>query len=187
MRNLCHQSRFNGLPAFSSVWQRGVTLLELMVAVAIVGITLSLALPSFNDLIERNRVVSTVNEMVGAMNLARSEAIRTNRTATFCASLDQATCGGTWSDGWIAIADLDGDAVMDVLRTGTVSDKDEVTAAATQIDFNQRGLKTVPVGAATIAVQPAGCAVGKPHRRVVSVTATGGAFVANHGTDANCI
>lgn len=49
MRNLCHQSRFNGLPAFSSVWQRGVTLLELMVAVAIVGITLSLALPSFND------------------------------------------------------------------------------------------------------------------------------------------
>ena len=174
-----------GLPRLGA--QRGVTLMELLVVIAIVGVTLSLALPSFNDSIERNRVVSTVNEMVGAMSLARAEAIRTNQTATFCSSDDQTTCGGTWADGWIALADLDGDSVMDVLRTGTVSAKDAVTAAATRIDFNQRGLKILPAGATTIAIQPTACVAGKPHRRVVSITATGGVSVANHGSGAVCI
>jgi|JI10StandDraft_1071094.scaffolds.fasta_scaffold23764_6 type IV fimbrial biogenesis protein FimT len=182
-----HDSTVADRFASSTRFQRGVTVLELMVAVAIVGIALSLALPSFNDSIERNRVVSTVNEMVGAMNLVRAEAIRTNRTATFCASADQSTCGGTWADGWIALADLDGDAVMDVLRTGSVSEKDVVVAAATQIDFNQRGIKVLPAGATTIAVQPLTCVAPKQHRRVVSISPTGGASVANHGTQAECI
>lgn len=167
--------------------QRGVTLMELMVAIAIVGITLSLALPSFNNSMQRNRIVSTANEMVGAMSLARAEAIRNNRTATLCASDDQVTCSGTWEDGWIALVDLDGDGAQDVLRVGTVSEKDSVAAAAQQIQFSARGLKISPAGATSIAIQPSDCTTGLPHRRVISVTATGSASVSSHGTETNCI
>jgi type IV fimbrial biogenesis protein FimT len=54
----------------------GFTLIELMMVVAIISITMSIGLPSFQGLISNSRVTSTANSMLGAYQLARSEAIR---------------------------------------------------------------------------------------------------------------
>jgi type IV fimbrial biogenesis protein FimT len=66
-----------------------------------------------------NRLVTQANQFVGAVNLARSTAVRYQRNATACASANYnaavPTCSATtdWSVGWIVWVDKDRDAVTD--------------------------------------------------------------------------
>ncbi|MCW8879172.1 MAG: GspH/FimT family pseudopilin [Kangiellaceae bacterium] len=53
----------------------GFTLLELLFAIAMVGILAALALPAFDGSVSRARITSNTNQMVGAINLARAEAV----------------------------------------------------------------------------------------------------------------
>src|SRR5690554_3852353 len=57
----------------------GFTLIELMITIALIAIIAGFAIPQFGNMIERNRVVSTTNSVVGLLHFARSEAIRQNR------------------------------------------------------------------------------------------------------------
>lgn len=89
--------------------QSGVTLLELMIAIAVLGVLLTVAVPGFNQLVLNNRQVAATNEFVGGIQLARSTAITRNSRVTICASSAQASCdGGNWSEGWIAFVDVNG-------------------------------------------------------------------------------
>lgn len=85
----------------------GFTLVELMITLALAAIVLTLGVPSFNQTIRTNRVATQVNELVTALNLARSEAIHRGTAVTVCASADQATCSGSndWRTGWIVTTD----------------------------------------------------------------------------------
>jgi type IV fimbrial biogenesis protein FimT len=87
--------------------QSGFTLVELMIAVAVVAILLGLALPSFQGSMRSNRVATTSNELLGSLSLARTEAIRGLGPAGVCASADGATCAATtdWANGWIVWRD----------------------------------------------------------------------------------
>jgi type IV fimbrial biogenesis protein FimT len=90
---------------------RGLTLIEIMVVVALVAIMAALAAPSFRDLIVRNQINSAINDLMIAVQLARSEAIRLNRNVTLCRSADGNACaaGGDWEQGWIVFEDRNGD------------------------------------------------------------------------------
>lgn len=72
----------------------GFTLLELLVAVALVALLAGVGFPNFARLIEVNRVVSATNEFKTALNYARSEAVRRNESVT----LDP--LAGGWQTGW---------------------------------------------------------------------------------------
>ena len=72
--------------------QRGFTLLELMVTVTVLGVLLGLAVPSFTAAMRNNRIVSQNNEFIGALNYARSEAIRRSSTD----ASDKPTCRIRW-------------------------------------------------------------------------------------------
>ncbi len=58
--------------------QKGFTLLELIVTLAVVAIVLTMGIPSFQALIRDNRLIALTNEFIGAMHLTRSEAIKRN-------------------------------------------------------------------------------------------------------------
>lgn len=60
----------------------GVTLLELLVAIAIIAILLVVAVPSFNETIRSNQVSSQTNELVSLIHLGRNEAVRRNPQGT---------------------------------------------------------------------------------------------------------
>ena len=57
---------------------RGVTLVELLVAIAVLAILTTIAAPSLTQVIHNNRVASQNNELVALINLAKSQAIRRN-------------------------------------------------------------------------------------------------------------
>ncbi|HSC62570.1 MAG TPA: GspH/FimT family pseudopilin [Caldimonas sp.] len=59
--------------------QRGLTLLELAIVVAIVAIVAAAAVPSFSALIEARRLDSAATRLAADVQLARSEAIARNR------------------------------------------------------------------------------------------------------------
>jgi len=92
----------------------GFTLIELLVAMAVFAILVTVGVPAMKSFMRDNRLVSQTNELVGALNAARSEAVRRGVNVTVCSSTDEATCSGTnsWATGWIAFADLDGNIAI---------------------------------------------------------------------------
>jgi type IV fimbrial biogenesis protein FimT len=100
---------------------RGFTLLELMVTLTVAGVLLSVGVPSFFDVIRNSRAAANANELVTALSIARSEAIRRGARVSICRSANGAACGGTWQQGWIvfldtAATDIAAPTVGDVLR-----------------------------------------------------------------------
>ncbi|NVZ08365.1 GspH/FimT family pseudopilin [Allochromatium humboldtianum] len=62
---------------------RGVTLLELLIVVTILALLLGIALPSAQDLIERNRLKAAAHALAEDLQWTRSEAIKRNRVLGF--------------------------------------------------------------------------------------------------------
>ena len=85
----------------------GFTLVELMVTLMVASILLMVGVPSFIESIRRNRTVSQANELVTALNLARSEAVKRGMQVTVLRT------GAEWEDGWEVFVDEDGDGVVD--------------------------------------------------------------------------
>lgn len=82
----------------------GVTLLELMVAIAVAGVLLAIGIPSFNYFILDSRRIALGNDLLASLMLARSESIKQGRPVDVCGSTDGATCTGSsgdWNIGWI--------------------------------------------------------------------------------------
>lgn len=74
---------------------RGFTLIEMMLVIAILGIILAMAIPSFSDLLARRRVDAAANEFLGAFNLAKSEAVKRNAQIYLLASKN--SDGSSWN------------------------------------------------------------------------------------------
>lgn len=88
---------------------RGFTLLEIIFVLAAAAILLSVGLPSFQSTVRNFRLTASVNDLVGAMQLARSEAIKRRVPVVLCTSGGGEVCDGaaSWHEGWIVWADED--------------------------------------------------------------------------------
>lgn len=88
---------------------RGFTLIELMFVVALVAIGTVIAVPSLRSMIHNNRAAAQANELVSALNFARSEAVKRGGNVSVCARPSSGDgCSGTdWAQGWLVIVDTD--------------------------------------------------------------------------------
>jgi type IV fimbrial biogenesis protein FimT len=85
----------------------GFTIIELMITLVVAAILLAVAAPSFQDIIQNNRLTTEINTLSASLNLTRSEAITRGGSATLCKSNDSVNCvaAANWHDGWIVFED----------------------------------------------------------------------------------
>lgn len=88
-------------------WQTGFTLVELMVTIAVMAVVLSIAVPSYQNLVIGGRLTAGANDLVVALNLARHEALRRGQRVSVCPSSDGNDCAasGGWEQGYIVFSD----------------------------------------------------------------------------------
>ena len=65
---------------------RGFTLVELMITLAVAVVLIMIAVPSFKTLTLSNKLTTTANDIVGALNIARMEAIKRNASTQLCSN-----------------------------------------------------------------------------------------------------
>jgi prepilin-type N-terminal cleavage/methylation domain-containing protein len=106
---------------------KGFTLIEVMVAVAILGILVTLAAPSFNSFIDKYRVKRAADSISAFLVSAKSEAIKQNKTVR--AVFQSAGSGVNWCVGMTSAASCDCTAVNSCqfnLADGTPDGADRV-------------------------------------------------------------
>ncbi len=85
--------------------QKGFTLVELIVAIAIFAILAAMAVPSFNSFIDKYRVKRAADTLSAFLINAKSEAIKRNKTVS--AVITVADVGSTWCVGMTDAAAAD--------------------------------------------------------------------------------
>jgi len=89
--------------------QRGFTLTELLVTVAVAGVLAMMAVPNMRSFVQNNRLSSASNDLLRSFNLARTEAIKHQTNVVVCASALPTAAAPSCSygalNGWIVFQD----------------------------------------------------------------------------------
>lgn len=114
--------------------QAGFTIMELMIVIAIMAIAAGIAMPSFTDFVRRNEHSSHIREVVGALALARSEAVSKRTDAVL-----KPLVGTNWNSGWQV--EVDGTTIRqsDPFPAGYTLTF-TVDTSKTALTFNSRGV-----------------------------------------------
>lgn len=94
---------------------RAFTLVELLVALGILGALIAVAVPAYRTWIAEIQQRNAAHGLLNALQLARSEAIKRGVRVNLCKSTDGASCttNGGWEAGWVAFADFDASGEVD--------------------------------------------------------------------------
>jgi type IV fimbrial biogenesis protein FimT len=135
--------------------QKGFTLIELMTAIALTAILLSMAIPALDQFTTNARQTGAINDFVSSVHIARSTAITTNARVTVCASAGGNACEAvSWDQGWIVFPDQNSNQAID--------GDDRVIAASAGI--NRLSIQSAEFGQALQF---------RPNGRVFNAAATG--------------
>ncbi len=120
--------------------QRGYSLYELAMTLALAALVLTVGLPSFGTLAADKRLRAETDALFHAIHLARKASIVRRRVVSLCPSVDGASCsqGYDWSAGWIVFANVDRDEPPQV-DTGEPVLQRHAVDERVQIAANRRG------------------------------------------------
>ena len=87
---------------------RGITLLDLLISIAVMGIIAAVAIPSFSSLVKNSKLSASLANLKADLYLARNAAIRYNSYAIICPrnkSNNGCSNSPNWEKGWIVFID----------------------------------------------------------------------------------
>ncbi|MFZ5557665.1 MAG: GspH/FimT family pseudopilin [Pseudomonadota bacterium] len=145
--------------------ERGFNLIELMIAVTLLGILIMLGLPEYREWIQNTQIRTSSESVLNGLQLARTEAVRRNTPVSFTVS----------GSDWTVTVPGSGETVQ--ARSGKEGSSNAViTATQNTVTFNGLG-RITPVPAAEIqfnVTNPAGgtCQTSGGQMRCLRVTAS---------------
>ncbi len=145
--------------------QRGFNLIELMIAVTLLGVLLMLGLPEYREWIQNTQIRTSAESVLNGLQLARTEAVRRNAPVTFTVN----------SNNWTVTVAASGETVQS--RSGKEGSSNAVIAATQNaVTFNGLG-RITPVPAAEVqfnVTNPTGgtCQTAGGQMRCLRVTAS---------------
>lgn len=149
----------------------GFTLIELLVTLAVAAIILTIAVPSFQGLIERNQLTTEANTLAAALQTARSEAVKLGQDVSLSAG------GISFAAGFCVHSGASCTTATQIREYGTLSSKASTTpASVTVITFNGMGERVTNPNEPNeiVDISPAGCTSGKADgMRRVTVSLSG--------------
>ena len=103
------------VPSCAARSAAGFTMVEMIVTVSLAAILMAIGVPMFKESIGSNRIIGQANDLVAAINLGRSEAIKLNQAVLFCRTADAesnaspacVSSAGDWT-AWVVRANKDG-------------------------------------------------------------------------------
>jgi type IV fimbrial biogenesis protein FimT len=122
--------------------EKGLTLIELMVTLAVAIVLLAIGIPAFNAVTARDISATTVNALVSALQVGRVEAITRGQNVTVCAGATGTACGASWANGWATRAS-DGTIIRSF--GAPRSEVDVTISGGTSAVFASDGRASVPV------------------------------------------
>lgn len=120
----------------STALQSGFTLTELMVAVVVLAVLMSLAAPSFREFVVRGQIRTATESVENGLQVARAEAVHRNARIRFVISSQ------TGQSSWTVSEDSTGNAIQLSRAGGEGSASVTITstpADATTVTFNSFG------------------------------------------------
>ncbi|MFC5438044.1 GspH/FimT family pseudopilin [Rhodanobacter umsongensis] len=91
--------------------QRGVTLVEQIMVLAISAVLAGIAAPPLRNLMNRNALQVAQTDFIAALQHAREAAVISGKRTLFCPSRDGGSCSDDmrWDNGWLLGHDTDAD------------------------------------------------------------------------------
>lgn len=108
-----------------------------MVTIVVVSILVTVVMPGFSTLVQRNSMAAGVNGFIGGVQIARSEAVNRGATVTLQAT-DASAAGNEWGPGW-TVRDT-GNNVLRTFQAITQGMTLDGAAGVNTISFNSRGV-----------------------------------------------
>lgn len=171
---------------------RGVTLIELLVVMAIIGVLLSIGVPSYRSFSNNSRISGAINALLGDLQFTRAEANKRGSSVIACASVSFSTCSDStrWDTGWIVFVDSnhngtvdDGEAILRQQAAFSSTDSAVADSSVVKITFNREAfISNLTVDPVTITFKPLNAidptwtrclAVGQMGRMTVQKSGTG--------------
>ena len=157
--------------------QSGFTLIELMVSIVVATILVTVGIPSFASLFESTRLSTESNNLIVAMNLARSEAVKRGSEVMVVQEDSTRGWGGGYKIGYDDVIDNDlDDANVKILQQWVgVPNSITVSNAISVIRFKADGTVLLDSSSISdvIALQPKSCTSGEENRRELRFSNTG--------------
>ncbi len=122
---------------------RGFTLIELIITLVIAGVLVAIGVPNLSTFLKNSARTTRLNDLVTALNLARSEAVKRNTDITVCASTDAATCSGntSFSSGWV-VRQVTPATLLRVFEQDLAGTTSTIVGTAASITYQGNGMST---------------------------------------------
>lgn len=124
--------------------QKGLTLIEMLITLAIAAIILTVVAPSVQTIIAKNRTTSEINELSGIIQFARFTAIDQTSTTLVCPAGNYSTCTTNWNEPKIVFIDSNGNGSRDtaeplLLSSTGIASSNTMTGPTAPIQFFDSG------------------------------------------------
>lgn len=124
---------------------QGFTLIECLIALAVLAILLAAASPSMREMKTRNELQSMQHALLSSAQAARGFAVARKEQVSLCASANGLSCdgGANWSHGWLLYAERNRNSRFDgsdeLLQVQQNASPVEISASRVNLNYRADG------------------------------------------------